>query len=666
MIRHKLLLLFFLLATVPMVAMSTLAYVRSVNGVEQMLTEQSVVIVNDMLGRVRQTLAEPVAALGAMAQMEDLVKLAGDPGCARASAAPGDSTLGSSGTELAGPCRRGQEILGDFFLGYRHSYSRILVVSLLPAASPSAGAPVADGPAVERSDEVRAVFRTKEVVEVRGGEWAYVEPQPRERIVRAEIDRLLGRSSDHVKASELRMDASGYVHRVAVPLRTRDAVVGAIVGDLKVSTLLEETGRAQKLGRYGEPTILTADGMVLFHPDPARINLSAGLVMPEVAAAAAAVGKGAAQTRRFVRGGETWLFSAAVDDSFGWVVGLATPLGIFVRLPARAAKINVTIAVISALLGFAALLWLVALISRQVRTLTTGADAIASGNLATRIEVRSQDEVGKLAISFNAMAERLDELVRQFIEDERMREELRIGSSMQARLIPKQFPRVRGARVYGIMRPATEIGGDYFDVIGDGTGGVIIAIGDVSGKGLPAGLLMVQANAIVRSYAAMGFGPRDILLGLNRFLSERMSANLFMSLLVLSYDATHRTIHVSGAGHEHILVLSRATGTVEARRCGGTAIGILDSEHGRFSEVELALQAGDRVLLYTDGVTEARDAQGAFFGLDHLSELFVATAGLAVQESVHAMLERITLFYHETEQYDDMTMVLFEIGEDAL
>ncbi len=250
---------------------------------------------------------------------------------------------------------------------------------------------------------------------------------------------------------------------------------------------------------------------------------------------------------------------------------------------------------------------------------------------------------------------RLEESKRDM---ERIQQELLIASQIQQRLCPKKDPEIPHLRVHGKMLPAKEVGGDYYDFIASpDSKHHYLAIGDVSGKGVGAGLIMVMVRSTLRPYITGLRSTRTILVETNRLLSADIEPSMFMSLLLLRWDVQERTLNYCGAGHERLLIFRNESGRVEDRPSGGIVLGAIPEVGHMLEETSLDLDDGDTLLLYTDGVTEARNPKGEEFGLDRLKILLEAYGALEPRHLVDQIIAKIAQFVKDADQHDDITLV---------
>jgi serine phosphatase RsbU (regulator of sigma subunit) len=256
------------------------------------------------------------------------------------------------------------------------------------------------------------------------------------------------------------------------------------------------------------------------------------------------------------------------------------------------------------------------------------------------------------------------------VEKGRLDEELKLGREIQMNLLPRQIPCVPNLSLQGMMTPAKEIGGDYYDFIPlPNKEELAIVIGDVSGKGVAAGLLMSMVKATIHAFSQEGASPKQILLRTNAFLHQHVGSQKFMTLLYLKWQSQSRTLSYSSAGHEHILICRAqgpattgrtATGVVEAIVSGGFMLGMIADIDKFLEERQIRLGPSDKILLYTDGVTEAENASGERFGLEQLKESFQRHSQKSTGELMQAVKDEVYTFIGAHPQYDDITLVVME------
>ena len=240
--------------------------------------------------------------------------------------------------------------------------------------------------------------------------------------------------------------------------------------------------------------------------------------------------------------------------------------------------------------------------------------------------------------------------------------ELQNAREVQRILLPQTNPVVAGFRISGTNLPARIISGDYYDYLDLGNRKFGIAIADVSGKGVPAGLLMAMCRSVLRSVAPDRSSPSEVLAAVNRQLFPDIREDMFISMAYGILDETTGNLLLARAGHDAPLLFRRESGKVELLRPPGLALGI---DGGSVFErvtkdLEVNLQPGDCVLLYTDGVREAVDAHDEEFGVERMAETFRMAAPLGAETVLARMQEELRLFTGEGPQMDDITLVAIE------
>jgi len=303
---------------------------------------------------------------------------------------------------------------------------------------------------------------------------------------------------------------------------------------------------------------------------------------------------------------------------------------------------------------------------------------INQGDFRHRIAIRSNDQVATLASSFNSMTASIQNLIEEQKEKQRLQNELTIAHEVQSQLFPRQISELASLEVHGFCRPARTVSGDYYDFVTLDSSRMIVAVGDVSGKGISAALLMATINSAVRAYCLEGIpllrgaslveagahastmvegveaSPGSLLGLLNHQLYASTPAEKYATMFLGIYDGKHRRLTYSNAGHLPPILLG-ADGSLRRLEQGGTVVGLFDRMTYQDSEVQLSSE--DIFLAYSDGVTEPENDFGEF-GEDRLIEL--------VQENRHQPLARISELVTEAvsdwigdrEQPDDVTLVL--------
>jgi sigma-B regulation protein RsbU (phosphoserine phosphatase) len=360
------------------------------------------------------------------------------------------------------------------------------------------------------------------------------------------------------------------------------------------------------------------------------------------------------------------------------VLGVVSrPTLLYTRLFATSVRIGtfvrnalIVIAIVFGLLELVAFLMAVRLsrtITRSIADLYGATTQIDRGNLAHRIHVERDDQLGALATSFNTMAGSLAALLEEQREKERMQGELAIAQEVQNNLFPHKPSHLPLFEIYGICKPARTVSGDYYDFIHSGDHEICLALGDISGKGISAALLMASLHSAVRAYHAgealpavcnsdiAGTPSPATLLGqLNRHLYSSTQPEKYATLFLACYNSTTRNLTYANGGHLTPFILC-ADGQVKRLDCGGSVVGLLDGLD--YVEATVQLSPGDLLLAYSDGLTEPENDFGEF-GEDRLLELVHQNRNQPLAAIANQALRTLGHWIGASEQPDDMTLVL--------
>jgi phosphoserine phosphatase RsbU/P len=246
-------------------------------------------------------------------------------------------------------------------------------------------------------------------------------------------------------------------------------------------------------------------------------------------------------------------------------------------------------------------------------------------------------------------------LVEERLERERLERELALASEIQQRFQPTAPPQVEGYELQGISFPCYEIGGDYYDFIEREDGRLVIALGDVSGKGTAAALLMSSLHAAVHAQAGSHDSLVSTISAVNRYLADNIPANRFVTLFYAELDPVSGALSFLNAGHNPPLIVHSA-GTVEQLASGGLPLGI--KRDADYREGRTQLQPGDVLVVYSDGVTEAVSPTGEEFGATRLYEVVsrnIEASAAGIRDRIESSL---TKFAQGTSAADDITLVI--------
>ena len=245
-----------------------------------------------------------------------------------------------------------------------------------------------------------------------------------------------------------------------------------------------------------------------------------------------------------------------------------------------------------------------------------------------------------------------------------LQNELNIASQMQQSILPAQFPRGPDFQVYASMTPARNVGGDFYDIVHLEDNRIGVAIADVSDKGVPAALYMMSSRTLLKGAAIGCESPSQVLDEVNSLLQDDSDTGMFVTLFYGIYDpATNEFTYANGGHNPPLIVHADGSSTVLAMT-GGVALGVVPSIH--YEQTTVALSPGDTILLYTDGITDATNEEGEFFGLERLLATFAGNPPRDSRAANDAVFEALQNFVGDAAQADDITCLALSRSELVL
>lgn len=318
------------------------------------------------------------------------------------------------------------------------------------------------------------------------------------------------------------------------------------------------------------------------------------------------------------------------------------------------------VSVTAALCAAGAAFLLAGLLTRPVRTLVLDMRQVSHGDLDHRSSLTTRDELGDLARAFNSMTAELQAAEEIKLSQRALEHELGLATRIQNRLLPTEIPAIEGLAIMRHYAPAREVGGDYYDVIRIDDSHLGLVVADVSGKGIPAALIMTMTRSLLHMAARGETSPARTLDRLNRALAPDLQSGMFVSMVYVVIDTLTLEVRLGRAGHNPPLLRSAATGAVTELATRGLALGI-DREGSRFSgELQiqrLALKKGEVLVLYTDGIVEGRSRAGGEYGVSRLTRVLGSAVGgpAAIGQAIVEDLARHT---KGAEPSDDVTLLV--------
>jgi len=302
---------------------------------------------------------------------------------------------------------------------------------------------------------------------------------------------------------------------------------------------------------------------------------------------------------------------------------------------------------------------LVGSIARNVNRLTRATRAVARGDFSVRVNSASRDQIGDLARSFDAMAASIEGLLVETAEKERLESEIAIASTIQQKLLPPPEARLEGVSVLAHFAPVAAIGGDYYDHLPMPDGRLAFALGDVSGHGLPTGLLVAMAKAALSSLVEAGHSGGELFGRLNELIHRSTDPRRYMTLAVLAYDPRTRTGTLTNAGQ---LAPYRVSGAaVEALPLPSFPLGLFPAR--TFPSRQETFASGDLVVFYSDGLIEAVDAADEPFGFERFENVLRVHAAEGAAALRDAILAAVAAHSGDRGADDDRTLLILTLDE---
>lgn len=287
--------------------------------------------------------------------------------------------------------------------------------------------------------------------------------------------------------------------------------------------------------------------------------------------------------------------------------------------------------------------------------------ALLTGRPYKKIFTGRIDEVGVLAHFFNDITKNIERISVDIAEGKRMSSELSIGSDIQRKILPKEMPQIPGISIYGSTRPASEVSGDTFDIIQAPGGNTYVYVGDVTGHGVPAALIMIMVNTLIRTFSEIYGSGYDVMVHTNRILKQRIEPRRFMTCVLLRWDSQGKKMFFTGVGHEHILVFRKRDSKCEVKQTGGIALGMVPNISKIIKEEQIPLDTGDFIVLYSDGIIEAKNMSGEMYGLNRLKTTIEQYALTSTPEDLFVNISReFAGFTGEQIQTDDITLIALQ------
>ncbi len=316
------------------------------------------------------------------------------------------------------------------------------------------------------------------------------------------------------------------------------------------------------------------------------------------------------------------------------------------------------------ILVFAMLFILIYLVIRKIvvnnlHKVNDSLSKIIEGDLDTVVDVHSNEEFASLSDDINSTVTTLKRYISE--AEARIDKELEFAKNIQHAALPSVFPPYPERKdfdIYALMDTAKEVGGDFYDFYMLDSSHIAILIADVSGKGIPAAMFMMRAKTLIKSLAETGLSVNEIFTQANSKLCEGNDADMFVTAWMGIVNTETGHVDFVNAGHNPPLIYRKGGGYEYLKSRTGLVLAGMDGMI--YKKQEFELNPGDRIVLYTDGVTEATDKEDKLYGEDRLADFLTANSQLDVTEALTAVKADVDRFAGEREQFDDITMMAFD------
>ena len=314
---------------------------------------------------------------------------------------------------------------------------------------------------------------------------------------------------------------------------------------------------------------------------------------------------------------------------------------------------------------FAVIFWMVShlvkrLVINDVYRVNEDLQKITSGNLDVVLNERTTPEFGLLSDGINKTVQSLKAAISAAAG--RIDAELEFARAIQCSSLPSVFPAYPEREdfdIFAVMRAAKVVGGDFYDFYLRDKNQLVIVVADVADKGIGAALFMMTAKTLIKSLAESGLSPAEIFTQANKRITAHNDQDIFLTAFLAVLDLTTGRMICANAGHEHPLIFRHAEGRHAWLEAGhGLPLGAMPNS--RYREQTFQIAPGDRLLLYTDGVSEAENSRGERFGLSGIENAVLGTERMDAEQTVQALLRRVDDFASGVEQADDITILALE------
>ena len=455
-------------------------------------------------------------------------------------------------------------------------------------------------------------------------------------------------------------------------------LIGVVTADISLSWL-QKTVASIKIAETGYGFLISKNGAFVTHPNSDFImnetifsvaEARADKHMRELGRKMIKGQIGFVPFQSLITGKNCWMVYAPLPAN-GWSLGVLFPQD---ELMADIASLNYTVLILS-FGGFLLILGVIVLITgsltRPLRALSRAAAKIRTGDLEVELPtLKSRDEVGNLAESFRYMQSSLRKYIADLKETtaakERIESELKIAHDIQMGMLNKVFPPFPDRRefdIFAIVEPAREVGGDFYDFFFIDDDHLCFAVGDVSGKGVPAALFMAIVMTLIKTRASQGLTSDIILNKVNQALSSDNPLLMFVTVFLGIINIHTGELAYSNGGHNPPYLLLANGDIKPLPTTNGMVLGVM--EDFSYQAKKIILRKGDAIFVYTDGVTDSMNKQEELLSEEKLKRVMSLLKERPVDEVVMGILEKIRAFSEGVQQTDDITMLILKFTGES-
>jgi serine phosphatase RsbU (regulator of sigma subunit) len=436
--------------------------------------------------------------------------------------------------------------------------------------------------------------------------------------------------------------------RIEVPVRKHGRLLGKANASLNLDKTLHSVLALARRDQGEIPFAIDKRGN-LYTPDPLQKGMLEKLGISDVAKSAAG-----SRPRRV----GDWIIVAR-KDAGGIVFGIARPIAESLREIRRMSLRNLSMGLLVIALACIGIVPISHRMTQHVSSLTAGVQQLAGGDFKARVPVRSSDEFGSLAAAFNRMAEDLEQHQALVVEQERLRRELELSRLIQTEMLPHAPLRLGPAEIKGVSIPAREVGGDFFNYFALPDGRLALLVGDVSGKGVSAALLMANMQATLRARLPLETELARLADVLDREIDANTPRGVYVTLFLAILDIDGRALRYVNAGHNPQFLL-RAAGGILPLSSTGMPIALYPG-HG-YEESQVEIGSGDLLFFYTDGLVETESETGEMFGAERLQALLEREHEQGIDTVLERIERSVRTFRGNAEPFDDATMMALSVN----